>query len=256
MQLLRNEFFRTSIIFRRYLGESLIGLMVLTLIFYGIFLGSSYLAGPAAQFGNRLESLVVGFVAWTLVLSAFTSLASNISEEAQTGVLEQVFMSSHSPLTVFWARAIAAVLFALALNLSVLGMLILLTGARIHLPWAIVPVLIAVLLSSYGLGFMLGAVALVWKRITQLSSLLQFVLLFCVMTPFEQLHPPLPQLARLLPGVPGVELMRGIMARAEPLELNGLVLALVNGVVYFVLGIALFNQAVRFIRQRGLTGGY
>lgn len=255
-RLFHNEFFRTSIVFRRYLSESLSGLLVLTFIFYGMFLGSRYLAGPATQFGDRLESLVVGFIAWTLVLSAFAGIANSISEEAQTGVLEQVFMAAHPPFIVFLARALSALLFALVLNASVLAILVVLTGVTLQIPWKIAPVVAAVLLAAYGLGFALGAVALVWKRITQLSSLLQFALLFFLVTPFEQLNLPNKLFVFALPGAPGVSLMRDIMAHGEALELASLMVSVANGVAFFALGAFLFNWAVRYIREKGLTSGY
>jgi ABC-2 type transport system permease protein len=255
-RLVHNEFLRTSIVFTRYFGESLSGLLVLTLIFYGIFLGSTYLAGPVAQFGNRLESLVVGFIAWTLFIVAFSGIGNGMSEEAQTGVLEQVFMAAHPPLVVFLARALAGLLFVLILNSLVLAILVLVTGVTLQLPWEIVPVVATVLLAAYGLGFMLGAVALVWKRITQLISLFQFALLFVLVTPFEQLNLASNWVLYMLPAAPGVAMMRETMARGEPLEIAGLMFSALNGAAFFALGALLFNWSVRYVRKKGLTSGY
>lgn len=189
-------------------------------------------------------------------MSAFAGIANNISEEAQTGVLDQVFMAAYPPFVVFLARALSALLFALLLNFLILAILVVLTGVNLHIPWKVIPAVTTVLLAAYGLGFILGAIALVWKRIVQLSSLLQFVLLFCLVTPFEQLDLPYKSIVIALPGAPGVGLMRDIMARGESVEVISLLLSTVNGVAFFATGALLFNWAVKYIREKGLTSGY
>lgn len=92
-RLVANEFWHTRLIFVRYLPNSLVSFGVLLLLFYGMFLGAGFIAGPDLQFGDRLTSLVVGFVSWTLVIAALSSLADDISGSASTGVLEQVFLA-------------------------------------------------------------------------------------------------------------------------------------------------------------------
>ena len=55
---------------------------------------------------------------------------------------------------------------------------------------------------------------------------------------------------------PGAELLRDLMARGESLNFTKLVIALVNGAVYFTLGLLLFRLAEREAKRRGMLSGY
>lgn len=254
LRLIANEADRNLILFRRYLGESVSSLVVLMLVFYGLFLGTRYMAGPTAQFGERLDAMVVGFVLWTLILSSFSGLAQNLAEEAQTGVMEQVFLSSYPPTLVFLARCVSSVGLILLINAGVLAALVLLTGAKIALPVAVIPPIITILMASYGLGFALASLALRLKRVTQLVNLGQFALLFLTMTPFEQWQSPLP--GYLLPMTPGVGLTRELMAHGGNLDGPTMAVAALNGLVYLALGIWAFQIGIRKVKSQGLLSGY
>jgi ABC-2 type transport system permease protein len=60
----------------------------------------------------------------------------------------------------------------------------------------------------------------------------------------------------LLPMTAGAGLLRDLMARGEALNLTQLSLALLNGVVYFTVGLFIFRFAERQAKRRGMLGGY
>ena len=93
MNLLIGELKRTWIQTRRYPAEIIGGVVILTAVFYGIFVSTQYMAGPTGAVGERLDTVVVGYVIWTLVLYIVNDIANNLQLEAQTGTLEQVFLS-------------------------------------------------------------------------------------------------------------------------------------------------------------------
>ena len=250
------EFKRSLLMLRRYPMEMVGQLIVITMIFYGLFLGAQYIAGPTAQFGDRLDALVVGYVLWTLALFAIGDLSWGLMNEAREGTLEQVFLSPFGPGRVYMARNVAGLLLTLGLNLSILGLIMLLTGVRLDFSWAALAPLATVLLGAYGLGFLLGALALYFKRIQAFLNLFQFVLMFLIMTPFEQLH----GLFRAAgPGGHGQQVagqLRALMARGEAFDPVVFGLGLANGLLYLVVGLWVFGLAVRAVKRRGLLGGY
>lgn len=250
------EFKRSLLMLRRYPMEMAGQLIVVTAIFYGLFLGTRYIAGPAAQFGNRLDALVVGYVLWTLALFAIGDLSWGLMNEAREGTLEQVFMSPYGPKRVYLARSVAGLLVTLALNLGVMGLIMLLTGARLNFSWSVLAPLAAVLLGAYGLGFLLGALALLFKRIQSFLGLFQFVLMFLIMTPFEEVHGLLRTAGYLLPMTTGAGQLRALMARGEAFDPAVFGLALASGLAYLVVGLWAFDRAVRTAKERGLLGGY
>ena len=105
IDLLIGEFKRTWIQTRRYPAEVIGGIVILTSVFYGIFVSSQYMAGPTTNFGNRLDAIVVGYVIWTLVLYIVNDIANNLQLEAQTGTLEQVFLSPFGAPRVFFGAS-------------------------------------------------------------------------------------------------------------------------------------------------------
>ncbi len=256
LRLIAIEFKRGLLMLRRYPLEMLGQLVVITMIFYGLFLGARYIAGPAAQFGGRLDALVVGYVLWTLSLFAIGDLSWGLMEEARTGTLEQVFLSPFGPARVYLARNLAGLLTTLILNFGIMVLIMLLTGVRLEFTWAALAPLAAVLLGAYGLGFILGALALLFKRIQSFLNLFQFVLMFLIMTPFELVHAPLRNLGFLLPMTPGAGQLRALLARGEAFDPAFFGFGLLNGVIYLVLGLWVFGRAVRAAKERGLLSGY
>src|ERR687885_770005 len=108
LELFLAEFRRSWIQFIRYPIEAIGGVIVTTTIFYGLFLSVGYIGGPSLQFGDRLDAIIVGYVLWDLVLFIMTDIAGGLQYEAQTGTLEQLFLSPFGAPTIFLMRALAS----------------------------------------------------------------------------------------------------------------------------------------------------
>jgi len=79
------------------------------------------------QFGDRLDAIVVGYVLWTLVLSIMDDIAFGLQYEAQVGTSSR-FSSRLWCVESLLARAIASLTLRLTLNLSILLIILALTG--------------------------------------------------------------------------------------------------------------------------------
>jgi ABC-2 type transport system permease protein len=60
----------------------------------------------------------------------------------------------------------------------------------------------------------------------------------------------------MFPLTPGAELLRDLMARGESLNFTNLLIAVINGIVYFALGLWIFRQAEVKAKQQGILRGY
>ncbi|WP_117237942.1 ABC transporter permease [Thermus sediminis] len=249
LDLFLAELWRSLLFLRRYPLELLGAVVTLSLLFYLLFLGARFLAGPGAEFGGRLEAVLVGYLLWTFTLSAYNGLSFGLMEEAQTGTLEQVFLTPYGPIPLFLVRNLAGLLSQGLLVFLVALALMALTGAQLAFTPAVVLPFLVVLLGAYGLGFAMASLALLYKRVGQLLGLSQFLLLFLLQAPGEG-----PFL--LLPLAPGASLARGMLAAGTPLEPLGLLLALLNSLAYFLLGLFLFRLAVKRARRLGLLHGH
>ncbi|MBV9386001.1 MAG: ABC transporter permease [Chroococcidiopsidaceae cyanobacterium CP_BM_ER_R8_30] len=256
IELFFAELRRGWIQFIRYPFEAVSVIVFTTTIFYGLFLSARYIAGPSLQFGNRLDSIVVGYTLWSLVLFIINEIALGLQFEAQTGTLEQVFLSPFGAPLVFVMRTLASLTRQLVLILGILLIIMTLTGSHLQFPPTLLFPLLAVLLGTYGMAFMIGALTLLLKRIQQLIVIFQFSLLFLMATPTEMWAGWRQLLRWLLPMTGGAGLLRDLMAWGEALDLSQLSFALLNGIGYFILGLLIFRFAEREAKRRGLLSGY
>jgi len=256
IELFLAECRRSWIQFRRYPFEAVGGIVITTSIFYGLFLSTRYIAGPGLRLGDRLDSVIIGYVLWTLVLFIMLDIGAGLQYEAQTGTLEQLFLSKFGATKVFLTRTLASLLLQLVINLSILLLIVALTGSRLSFPPALLLPLVTVLMGAYGIAFTIGSLALLLKRVQQLLGIFQFALLFLLATPTETWTGAPRFLAQLLPMTLGAGLLRDLMARDESLDLTRLALAFLNGAAYLSLGLLIFRVAEREAKRRGMLSGY
>lgn len=256
LELFFAELKRTWTQFIRYPVDAISIIFITTAIFYGLLLSARYIAGPSLQFGDRVDSIIVGYVLWSLVTFIFNEITFNLQVEAQTGTLEQIFLSPFGALKVFLTRAVASLTLRLLLIGIVLLIVLVLTGRYLSFPPSLLLPLVTVLLGAHGLAFIMGAIALLFKRVSQLLGLTQFGLLFLLMTPTESWTGPLQWLSVLFPMTTGAGILRDLMARSQILDWLDLAAASLNGIAYLAVGLLFFSWAERTAKAQGKLGGY
>lgn len=256
IKLFLAELKRQWILQLRYATETISLLVGLTVIFYGLFQSSRYLAGTNAMLGDRLDSVIVGYVLWSLSLFILVNIAGELQIEAQTGTLEQIFLSPFGAFQIFITRAVANLTIQLILNLCILLIIMAVTGSRLSFPPTLLLPLLTVLVGAYGLALAMGSLALLLKRVQQVLGIFQFLLFFMLIVPVETWSGSTKFLGWLLPMTPGAGLLRDLMARGQPFDLVQFFVALLNGVTYFALGLLLFRLAEREAKRHGRLGGY
>ena len=242
--------------FCRYPVESISQIIFTSAIFYGLFVGAGYVAGSSFQLGDRLDSLVVGYMLWVLVNFVMANIAGGLQSEAQTGTLEQLFLSRYGAVQVFLMRGLAYLTLEVLKIVVILFIIILLTGSSLYFPPLLILPFISVLLGAYGFAFIIGSISLLLKRVQQLIPLLLFPLLFLLTIPTETWTGTPKFLALLIPMTPGAGLLRSLMARGDSLDLITLTIAFINGIVYFYIGISFFKVAEKQAKKRGILSGY
>jgi len=185
-----------------------------------------------------------------------SDISQGLQREAQTGTLEQIFLSPFGATRVFLIRALASLTTQLTLNISILLLIMLLTGSRLSFPLILPLPLISVLLGAYGLAMGMGSLALLLKQVQQLLGIFQFMLFFLLLVPSESWSAGYRILSWLLPMTPGAGLLREVMARGQALDATQFLVALLNGVVYFGLGMLAFRWAEREAKRKGKLTGY
>lgn len=255
-ELLRSETKRIWTAYWRYPLDYLSGLVVLFITFYVIVMGAQYVSGDQeTQFGgDRLTQLILGYWLWNLSRFAFTYTASALRTEALRGTLEQIYLSPFGTLRVFLIRSVASLSINLVTSTFLLGLLLLLSRQTLNFPPLALFGLATALMAAYGVGMLMASLTLIFKQIGQFLTITQFLLLPSVFVTFEDMGGQLAQLYVLLPIAPSAAVLRGVMASDVTPDLVLFGHALLNGLVYLGVGMALFRLGDRLARRRGVVG--
>jgi len=205
--------------------------------------------------GSTLDAVIVGWFLWTMSQSAYSGLSSVVTQESRWGTLEQLYMSPHGFGRIMGAKIVVNLTISLLIG-TVLLVLMLLTSRR-SLTLDVVtvlPLVVLTLASVIGIGFIFGGLALIYKKISSVSSLMQIALIGLVAAPAADIFG-----LRFLPLVQGSSMLQSAMRDGvalwafEPLQLGILVGTAVGylGVGYFV-----FQICSRVARERGVMGHY
>ena len=238
----------------RYLPNTISLIVTFYVIFLAMFLGISVVGDPATVDAN-LRFAIVGNAFWFLLLVGVSSMGWELTTEATRGTLEQLAMSPMGMTRILLARMVGTLGVHLVITVGMLLLTMLTAGQWLSFD---LPLLAAVLLPTFvavlGLGFMVAGLALVYKQISALLQVLQFVFLGFAFVPLS-VAPWL----ELAPVVKGIDMVRMALVDGVTLAAFGpsdWLSLLLNGAVYLAAGLAAFRLAERRAVNRGLLGQY
>jgi ABC-2 type transport system permease protein len=261
LKILRAEAYRDLITSLRYPVEMVTGLLILYMFFMGLYTGARMLAGQQGVLAGH-DGMVVAFTLWFFAIMAINTMSVDIESEARQGTLEQVYLHAPNYLGLLWLRAVVHLAYGAWMVIALSLLIQLTTGRWLHLGLDGLPVLIAAALLGVaglcGVGLLLGALSLVFKRIGQLSAIVQFGLFFLA---FVQLKDLPPMWQAILPHLPLTGAVQIVIALITPgtdpafFALRLLWLA-VDSAVYALLGSLVFLWAEKQARKAGSLSHY
>lgn len=239
----------------RYAFNTVSTLVTLYIVFALMFFGVKSLGGSALDLGNTLEGLFTGYVTWMLAIMGYSDLAWGITNESQTGTLEQLYLA---PVGYRWIAAFTQS-FQFAVNIVLLTAMVVLmsfsTGQSIHLDIvSMLPVGLCIYLQAAGLGFALAGLALIYKRIQSFFQIVQFAIVGFFMLSWDRFP-----WAKYLPLTMGQNVLQKVLIRGSRLwQIPGGELAVLGvvTVLYLAAGIGLFTLAEKKAKAGGLLGQY
>ena len=238
-----------------YLFEWLGLILIFVVIYFGIGVLSQ--GGIAPAWG---EEAAIRYALWVLCLEAIVLFPVTIEQEALTGTLEQLFLAPKGGLSLLIMRYVGGLLFQLIGTTLIFSALILVTQPPLTLNLGAFIVALIILIGVSGVGFFLGALALLFKRIWSLTNLMQMIFLGLAIVPVDRLAWPLPPLMKGLPLAAGLPLLNDLLLGRAPfwevLARGEFPLLLLNSFFYLALGTIALKAAGSKARQRGLLGKY
>lgn len=245
----------------RYPVQTLTSILVLYVLFMGVFYGSRSIAGvnsSPTEFAHNASSSITGYFLWFFALMAIDSMSQNIGEEALTGTLEQLYLSSWGFPLMLFLRFVSSVVGGLAMIIPLLVLLLFSTGVRLdpNIRYSL-PIIGLTVLGLCGLGYILGAITIIFKRIGNAMTLIQFALLFLALSPAEHFPAPLQFIALTLPLTQGTRLLRlALFEGSIPLASMDFLILLVTSTIYLAVGFFIFRWAETLARDKGTLGHY
>lgn len=258
--LVRTVLRMNFLLMARYRVNFVAQLIGMYLFFAAIFFGGQAAlesAGGAGigALGSTLDAVIVGWFLWTMAQSAYSGLAGEVTQESRWGTLEQLYMSPHGFGTVMGVKVLVNLLLSLLMGSLMLGMMLVTTGRTLTLDVVtVLPIILLALATVVGLGFVFAGLALVYKKVSSVSQLMQFVLVGLIAAPAADVFA-----MRLLPLVQGSSMLQEAMREGVRLwEFSAVDLGVLAGTaaVYLSAGYVVFMTCSHIARQRGVMGHY
>lgn len=223
------------------------------IFFAMIFFGGQAVAGPSIA--DSADGIVVGFFLWTMATRVFRGLAANVMNEARWGTLERLFMSPYGFGTVMAVETLINIFLSIVWGSAMLLVMMFATGHWLHVdPLTVVPLLILTLTPIVGIGFLMGGLAILYKRVENLFGIVTFGFAGLIAAPASEF-----ELLKILPVVQGSYLTGVAMedgVRLWEFPASELGLLVVPAVVYLLAGFYCFHRAQYRARKNGLLGQY
>lgn len=248
-------------------------MVTIVLIMYLVFLQLFYMSQAFGSGSDLLENMfgsgdylgfaLIGIVFWNVALRSLSDIGTTINRDIMTGTMEHIFSSPAHSWFLFTGRGLSSTLVTFVC-LSLLSFpLILIFSIELH--WNIIGFLLIMgftLMGVQGLAIILAGTHFLFKNVTTVTQLLNFVFLYLcgIIFPLQLLPSFLRQIGELLPITLGVESARNILLGNMPLMeylQSGLFVKLaIQSVVYYVIGIALYSFMISIARKKGTLGQY
>ncbi len=261
LKIARAEVLRDLTTSLRYPLQLMTGLFIIYVLFMGLYMGARAIAGKFALSGD-LDGVIIGYTMWFFALMAINTMSIDIENEARQGTLEQVYLHAPNYLGLLWVRAVVHLALGAGLVLVLSLLIQLTTGNWLALTWGAVPLVIVVIVLTIaglcGFGLILGGLSLVFKRIGQLSALVQFSLFFLAYIDLATVPEPWRALVAHLPLARGVDILKALVGAGGDIAAvaSGTTWLLVDSIGYALLGSLIFYLMERVARRGGLLSHY
>ncbi|MBD3370918.1 hypothetical protein GF402_11235 [Candidatus Fermentibacteria bacterium] len=236
---------------KRYMFNTVASMVIMYLIFLGLFWGVKSIAGQTVD-ATSLDSMVIGYVLWMSSLFVLQGMSNTVLQESQLGTLEQLYLSPMRTESIFFARGVLGVVINFFF-VTLLLYLVMLTTGRYHsvnLPY-FYGVLLVTLLSLEGIGFMMAGIGLIHKRVNAVNGILQFGLIGLMLLPVYPFRA-----YSLLPFVAGARTINMHIVADASFPLWWYLYIALNSLVYLSIGIIVFKLFEKRARKLNKLGQY
>lgn len=254
-RIVLNEIRTTFLWLKSYWLDWAAGIINLLLLLFFLNLGINSFNGNVIS-GDVLNSkslqVIIGLYAFILIEDGLVGMVNKVTEGKTSGVFEQMIVNPYRSWFILFSKSIANIIINIITINILVPIVMVITGNYYSFNFFIFLLLcIPLCLSTTGIGFILGGLTLIFRRLNNFSYLIQFLVLSLMVLPSYPFS-----IYSLLPIAPQSMVINKVMASNLTLNYKWWMYIYFNGFVYFIAGIILYNFMEEIGREKGLLGHY
>lgn len=258
--LFKSSIEKSIIELTRYKFNTISDILSYYFLFIAMFVGmksfgSSMNVSPVSL-GETLEGFVAGYFLWTVMVMAYSDTAYSVINDANRGTLEQISMSSAGLHNILIVRSFTNLMTNLLICFLVLFSIMVTTNYWLDIKMFQLILLILIgIFSILGIALIFGGLALIYKKVQSLLNVIQYFLIGLLLPSSETLN----SFSIILPFRPTIDKAYEIILGGQSLfdtSLGEFAIIIGNSIIYFILGLAVFNYCTKVAKKNGLLGQY
>lgn len=242
-----NETILISIMYRYYIANYVINAIMIAADFIWWML----LIDGGKIISAKMPPLILGYIIWAYANYITYDSSDFIAEASQTGVLEQIYISSQSLTLQLICRFLADAAFCSLENILIVGSLVLVFGITIPLGLIHILIFLITIIGIFGFALAIAGLGLIFKRIKAFTYMINNLLLFSngSILPLENMPHILQTICKTLPTTQGIITLKAI-------TINNMFLLIIHSIIYLVLGIVILKACELYAKNQGIIGHY
>jgi ABC-2 type transport system permease protein len=271
LDILHAEFYKFKGMFKRYYIDSLAEIVSYLILFVGL---SFTILNNHLSTENALFQLIIGIFIWYVGINAIAVFTFILQEEMQLGTLEQIFLTRTSLTKMLCGRAFATFLFdsigGIVLSCTTIIVVNIFSNSIslsdfiiVNVSWVgVLLVLVLTMIGIYGFAFILAGLSIVYKRISAITVILNYIFLFFtgITLTGNTLPPVLDIVSKILPITWGITNLQNLVighSTIQDLVGSNIFLYLVmNSAIYLTVGLFIFKLMLKVSKKDGSLGHY
>ena len=258
MFILKAEFLKFFYDIKRYKFNYTMGLVSTFIMIAGLYWGISVFSPT----GKNATSFL-GLILWLFASTCISDASDHLFEERYYGTIEQLSIVRFSLLNIFIARFFIVFLFSLGEMVVVSIPIFVLFSPKISyffVGWEnlliSLSLIVIIVITLYGVGLLLAALGLIFKRVAAFSGILEYLILFFsgIIVPYDEMPMGLKFLTDILPMGLAIRALRGL--EYGQILWKEIFLAGLYCVTVFSLAVMIFRKGIRYVKKTGEYSAY
>ncbi len=238
--------------YKRYWFNTILIIFGMYLFFLIIFFTGRQIGGDRFNV-DKMDGLVIGYLLVMVSMMGLNSIYGKITSSSREGTFEQVYMTPLGYNNYLLINMLISYMMCFILYIPLVIIMMLTTGHFFsgHF-WLTLPILTFNLLSIWGISYILGSLAMVFKQVSAITGFFNLAIVGLVAAPIDKLP-----ILKLLPYSQGCWIIQRIIRDGYNIidfPLTDWLIWIINCIVYFALGQIIFSIMDKKARKMGKLG--